>query len=54
MRKNSAAVSLGRFGGRKTADRGSEHVRKISSLRERKAGGRPQAYLGNASELLPY
>jgi len=40
--KDRAAVSLGRRGGRKTAERGSEYFSKISALRKTKAGGRPR------------
>jgi hypothetical protein len=40
--KDRAAVSLGRRGGRKTAERGPEYYRKISALRKTKAGGRPR------------
>ena len=40
--KDRAAVSLGRRGGRKTAEQGSEYFRKVSALRKTKAGGRPR------------
>jgi len=40
--KDRAAVTLGRRGGRKTAERGPEYYRKISGLRKTKAGGRPR------------
>jgi hypothetical protein len=39
--KNPAAVSLGRMGGNKTAERGSEYFRKIAAKRKTFAGGRP-------------
>jgi hypothetical protein len=37
-----AAVTLGRLGGRKTAERGPKYFAKISALRKTKAGGRPR------------
>jgi hypothetical protein len=41
MKKNPAAVSLGRKGGKATAKRGSEYFRKIAAMRKTRAGGRP-------------
>lgn len=38
----SSAVSLGRRGGQKTAERGSEYFRQIAAKRKTKAGGRPR------------
>jgi len=40
MKKNRAAVALGRLGGRETAKRGPEYFRQISGLRKTKTGGR--------------
>jgi hypothetical protein len=40
-KKNSAAVSLGRRGGKATAERGPEYFRKIQALRKNRKGGRP-------------
>jgi hypothetical protein len=37
-----AAVELGKRGGLKTAERGSEYFRKIAAMRKTKAGGRPK------------
>jgi hypothetical protein len=42
MKKNPAAVALGRLGGRETAKRGSGYFREISALRKTKTGGRPR------------
>jgi hypothetical protein len=39
--KNPAAVTLGRRGGQKTAERGPEYFRKIAAKRKRFGGGRP-------------
>jgi len=41
MRKNPAAVALGRRGGKATALRGPDYFRKIAAMRKTKAGGRP-------------
>ena len=41
MKKNQAAVDLGRLGGRSTAKRGPEYFRKIAAKRKTFAGGRP-------------
>jgi hypothetical protein len=41
MKKNAAAVALGRRGGQVTAKRGSEYFRQIAAQRKTKAGGRP-------------
>lgn len=40
-KKNPAAVALGRLGGEKTAQRGSEYFRKIAAKRKHFKGGRP-------------
>jgi hypothetical protein len=40
-KKNSAAVSLGRRGGKATAERGPEYFRKIQAMRKNRKGGRP-------------
>jgi hypothetical protein len=40
-KKNPAAVSLGRRGGKATAERGPEYFRKIQAMRKTKGGGRP-------------
>jgi hypothetical protein len=40
--KNKAAVALGRCGGKKTAERGSEYYKQISAMRKNKKGGRPK------------
>lgn len=37
-----AASSLGKLGGDKTAQRGSEYFRQIAAKRKTKAGGRPK------------
>jgi len=39
--KNPSAVELGRLGGQKTAQRGSEYYRRIAAKRKRFRGGRP-------------
>ncbi len=41
MKKNRAAVELGRRGGRVTAKRGPDYFRKIAAMRKTRAGGRP-------------
>jgi len=41
MRKNPAAVALGRRGGKATAKRGPDYFRQIAALRKINAGGRP-------------
>jgi len=41
MKKNSAAVQLGRKGGKATAKRGPDYFRKIAAMRKTFAGGRP-------------
>jgi hypothetical protein len=41
MRKNAAAVALGRRGGKSTAKRGPDYFRKIAAMRKSFAGGRP-------------
>ncbi len=41
-RKNPAAVSLGKLGGKKTAKRGPAYYSQISALRKAKRGGRPK------------
>ena len=41
MRKNPAAVALGRRGGKATAKRGPEYFRQINAMRKTRAGGRP-------------
>jgi len=51
MRKNPAAVALGRRGGRKTAERGSEYFRKISALRKTKSGGTRKKASKGASKV---
>jgi len=38
----STAVTLGKLGGLKTAERGSEYFRQIAAKRKIKAGGRPR------------
>lgn len=35
------AVALGAKGGQKTAERGSDHFRKLAAMRKTRAGGRP-------------
>ena len=40
--KNPAAVQLGKLGGQKTAERGSEYYAEINAQRKVKAGGRPK------------
>jgi hypothetical protein len=39
--KAKAAAALGKRGGQKTAERGSEYFRQIAALRKHRAGGRP-------------
>jgi hypothetical protein len=41
MKKDAAAVSLGRRGGKVTAKRGSEYFRQIAAMRKIHGGGRP-------------
>jgi len=41
MKKNPAAVALGRLGGQATAERGPNYFRKIAAMRKTRAGGRP-------------
>jgi len=41
MKKDPAAVSLGRRGGQATAKRGPKYFRKIAAMRKTRAGGRP-------------
>jgi hypothetical protein len=41
MKKNPAAVALGKMGGNATAKRGPEYFRKIAAMRKTYAGGRP-------------
>lgn len=41
---DSAAAELGKRGGRKTAERGTEYYSQIASLRKTKAGGRPKKH----------
>jgi hypothetical protein len=41
----SPAVSLGKLGGLKTAERGPEYYRQIASKRKTRAGGRPRKAL---------
>ena len=40
---NPPAASLGKLGGMKTAERGSEYFKKIAAMRKRHGGGRPKA-----------
>jgi hypothetical protein len=40
--KNQAAVELGKLGGKKTAERGSEYYAEINAQRKIRAGGRPK------------
>jgi hypothetical protein len=40
LKKPPAAV-IGKLGGAKTAERGSEYFKKIAGMRKTKAGGRP-------------
>jgi hypothetical protein len=40
--KNPAAVELGKLGGKKTAERGSEYYAEINAKRQVRAGGRPR------------
>ena len=39
--KNPAAVELGKLGGQKTAERGSEYYAEINAKRKERKGGRP-------------
>lgn len=41
-KKNPAAVSLGRRGGKATAERGPEYFKKIQAMRKNRKGGRPK------------
>lgn len=41
-KKNKAAVSLGRKGGKATAERGPDYFRKIQAMRKDRKGGRPK------------
>jgi len=36
------AATLGKLGGEKTAQRGTEYFRKIAAMRKNRAGGRPK------------
>jgi hypothetical protein len=38
----SPAVTLGKLGGRKIAERGSDYFRKLAAKRKTRAGGRPR------------
>jgi len=40
-KKNPAAVSLGRRGGKATAERGPDYFKKIQAMRKNRKGGRP-------------
>jgi hypothetical protein len=40
-KKDPAAVTLGRKGGRQTAKRGSEYFKKLQARRKNRKGGRP-------------
>jgi hypothetical protein len=40
--KNPAAVALGRMGGRKTAERGTDYYRDLAAKRKTHGGGRPR------------
>ena len=40
--KESPAVTLGKLGGRKIAERGSDYFRKLAAKRKTRAGGRPR------------
>jgi hypothetical protein len=40
-KKDPAAVSLGRKGGREIAKRGAEYFRKLQAKRKKRKGGRP-------------
>jgi hypothetical protein len=42
---NPYAVALGRLGGQKTAERGSEYFRNLSGKRKMFSGGRPRKTL---------
>lgn len=39
---NPPAMSLGKLGGMKTAERGPEYFKRIAAMRKTKAGGRPK------------
>ena len=39
---NPPAMSLGKLGGMKTAQRGPEYFKRIAAMRKTKAGGRPR------------
>jgi hypothetical protein len=41
-KKNPAAVSLGRRGGKATAERGPDYFKKIQAMRKNRKGGRPR------------
>jgi len=41
-KKNPAAVSLGRKGGKATAEKGPEYYRKLQAMRKEHKGGRPK------------
>ena len=41
---NPPAVSLGKLGGMKTAERGSEYFRQLAAKRKTKSGGRPKSH----------
>lgn len=40
--KSTAATVLGRKGGTVTAQKGSDHFRKLAAMRKTRAGGRPR------------
>jgi hypothetical protein len=40
------AITLGSKGGTKTAERGSEHFKKLAAMRKTRAGGRPRKTVG--------
>jgi hypothetical protein len=40
--KSTAATVLGRKGGNVTAQKGSDHFRKLAAMRKTRAGGRPR------------
>ena len=42
LHRDNAAVTLGRVGGMRTAERGSEYFRRIAGMRKTRAGGRPR------------
>ena len=41
---NPPAVSLGKLGGMKIAERGSEYFRQLAAKRKTKSGGRPKSH----------